>query len=338
MSDGTWRRRSDQPVDDLVKPAVSVVVPVFRTEEHLDDCLSSLVAQTFTDFEVIVVDDASPGGGAAEIVRGVGDERITLIRHPENLGLMQARFTGVRAARAGYVGFVDSDDEVDKRFLEVLHDAATQHGADIVQCAYWRHEVDGTSLCVNVGGERHDLRGDQISRAALAGVISNNLWSKLVKTELLLAVYDELSTLSRRVDYGEDLITAFGLACRADRFAHVPDPVYRYRLHLMSMTGKNDAASLFAKVESLSWIFDQIRPALTLRAEPPDLVEELFTREFLEPIVAHLKRAREQGVLGPVGSPTSPSELGLLGTVIADAYGMYDTRTESDDRPANSPQ
>jgi hypothetical protein len=208
----------------------------------------------------------------------------------------------------------------------------------MVQCAYWLHEVDGTSLCVNVGGERHDLRGDQIPRAALAGVISNNLWSKLVKTELLLAVYDELSTLPKRVDYGEDLITMFCLTRRADRFAHVPDPVYRYRQNVLSMTGKSDAASLFAKVESLSWIFDQIRPALTRRAEPPDLVEELFTREFLEPIVAHLKRAREQGVLGPTGSPTSPAELGLLGTVIADAYGMYDTRSEPDDRSASSPQ
>jgi glycosyltransferase involved in cell wall biosynthesis len=311
---------------------------VFRTEEYLEACLSSLVRQTFTDFEVIVVDDASPGGGAAEIVQAVGDQRITLIRHIENLGLMQARFTGVRAARGPYVGFVDSDDEVDERFLEVLHDAAMQHGADMVQCAILVHEVDGTSWCVNRGGEGHDLRAGQVLKAMLAGSISNNLCNKLVKTELLLAVYDELSTLPKRVDYGEDLITAFGLASRADRFAHVPDPVYRYRLHVLSMTGKSDAASLFAKVESLSWIFDQIRPALTRRAEPPDLVEELFTREFLEPIVAHLKRAREQGVLGPTGSPTSPAELGLLGTVIADAYGMYDTRSEPDDRSASSPQ
>ena len=211
MSDGTWLRRSDRPVDDLARPAVSVVVPVFRTEEHLGACLSSLIQQTFTDFEVIVVDDASPGGGAAEIIRGIGDERITMIHHTRNLGLMQARFTGVRAARGRYVGFVDSDDEVDERFLEVLHDAAMQHRADLVQSAVFVHEVDGTNWCVNRGGERHDLYGDQIPHAKVTGRISNNLCNKLVKTELLLAVYDELSTLSTRVDYGEDLITMFHL-------------------------------------------------------------------------------------------------------------------------------
>ena len=103
------------------------------------------------------------------------------------------------------------------------------------------------------------------------------------------------------------------------------------------MTGTSDADALFAKVRSLSWIYDQIRPTLTELAEPPDLIEAFFTREFLEPIVVHLKHAREQGAVGPAGPPMSPAELGLLGAVIADAYGMLDTRTEAVDRSASSP-
>ena len=331
VSDRTWRRRSDSP-------AVSVVVPVFRTEEHLGACLSSLIHQTFTDFEVIVVDDASPVGSAAEIIRGLGDERITMIRHVENLGLMQARHTGVRAARGSYVGFVDSDDDVDTRFLEVLHDAATQHSADFAQCAYVEHGMDGTSRCINRGGERHSLRAGQVMSATLDGKVINSIWSKLVKTELLLAVYDDLSALSTRVDYGEDLITTFNLACRADRFVHVPDPVYRYRQHDTSMTGTSNADALFAKVRSLSWIYDQIRPILTQLAQPPDLVEAFSTREFLEPIVDHLKHAREQGAVGPVGSPMSTAELGMLGAIVADAYGMLDTRTKTGDHSTSGPQ
>ncbi len=314
------------------------MVPVFRTEEHLGACLSSLIHQTFTDFEVIVVDDASPVGSAAEIIRGLGDERITMIRHVENLGLMQARHTGVRAARGSYVGFVDSDDDVDTRFLEVLHDAATQHSADFAECAYVEHGMDGTSRCINRGGERHSLRAGQVMSATLDGKVINSIWSKLVKTELLLAVYDDLSALSTRVDYGEDLITTFNLACRADRFVHVPDPVYRYRQHDTSMTGTSNADALFAKVRSLSWIYDQIRPILTQLAQPPDLVEAFSTREFLEPIVDHLKHAREQGAVGPVGSPMSTAELGMLGAIVADAYGMLDTRTKTGDHSTSGPQ
>ena len=217
-------------LDDRPGPLVSVVVPVYRTEEHLEACLSSLLCQTFTDFEVIVVDDASPGGdGVVDgIVREIGDGRVTIIRHSENLGLMQARYTGVRAALGAYVSFVDSDDEVEDRFLEVLHEAAMRYSADIVECAILWHEVDGASWRENRGGDRQDLRADEARRAMLSGQLSNSLCNKLVKTELLLSVYEHLSDDGRRVDYGEDLLTLFNLISRVGRFAHIPDPVYRY--------------------------------------------------------------------------------------------------------------
>ena len=83
-------RRSGPSADSPARPLVSVVVPVYRTEKYFEGCLSSLLRQTFTDFEIIVVDDASPRGGVAEIVRAAGDGRVTMIRHGQNLGLIQA--------------------------------------------------------------------------------------------------------------------------------------------------------------------------------------------------------------------------------------------------------
>ena len=308
--------RSDAPEDRLARPAVSVVVPVFRTEEYLESCLLSLLNQTFTDFEVIVVDDASPDGGTVGIVDAIGDERVKVIRHQQNLGATQARITGVRAASGEYVSFVDSDDEVDERFLEVLHRAATRYDADMVQCALQQREVDGSSRCVNRGGERHDLSGEQTRRAMLVGEMSNSLCNKLMRTELVLSVYGDASEHSGRVDYGEDLLTLFDLVSRVDRFAHVPEPVYRYLRRATSITVRSNAEDLVAKVKSLSAVLDRILPTLLGWAEPPELVEQFLVREFLEPAVDLLERSRASGALGSTASTASAAEFGLLGAVV----------------------
>jgi glycosyltransferase involved in cell wall biosynthesis len=315
VSEGTAVRRSGRAVDDLLRPLVSVVVPVYRTEEHFEACLTSLLRQTFTDFEVIVVDDASPGGdGVVDgIVREAGDGRVTIIRHTQNLGLMQARHTGVRAAMGAYVSFVDSDDEVEDRFLEVLHEAAMRYSADIVECAILQHEVDGTIWLENRGGDRQDLRADEARRAMLSGKLSNSLCNKLVKTELLLSVYEHLSDDARRVDYGEDLLTLFNLINRVGRFVHVPDPVYRYLRRAPSITGGGEGGGLVANIRSLSLVLDRILPALAHWAESPDLVEKFLVREFFEPTVGLFERSRASRSPGPTALV---AELGLLGAVV----------------------
>lgn len=102
-------------------PAVSVVVPVFQSERYVADTLRSVLAQTLTDFEVIVVDDGSPDRSLA-ICRGFSDPRIRYV-HQANGGLAAARNAGIRVAGAPYVAFLDSDDlwEPEKLAHHVAH-------------------------------------------------------------------------------------------------------------------------------------------------------------------------------------------------------------------------
>src|SRR3990170_1014903 len=92
-------------------PTVSVVVPVYDTENYVKECLDSILRQSFSDMEVIVVDDASPDEAAA-MVEGYcrSDARVRLIRHRTNRGLPASRNAGLRAATGRYVYHVDSDD------------------------------------------------------------------------------------------------------------------------------------------------------------------------------------------------------------------------------------
>jgi len=309
-------------------PLISVVVPVFRTEEYLPACLASLLRQTLPQFEVVVVDDASPGDVAGAVARAVAaDPRVRLVRHQKNQGVALARLTGARAARGRFLAFVDSDDEVNERFLEVLHAAAIRHGADLVQCGMVVREPDGTTFCVNRGGAEHELQGDAIVPALLGGAMSNCLGNKLVATGTFLSAIDELVPALTGVSFAEDLLTLFVLVTRARSFSHVPDPLYRYLRRPTSITLTKDANVLARNVESLGRVYDHVRSLLAQRAEPPARVHAFFEREFVVPVVNHFWRAREAGADAPAGLPASPASLGLLGAIVAHRLFVEDVPT-----------
>ena len=89
--------------------SVSVVIPVYNGERFLRDSINSVLGQTFTDFEIVTVDDGSTDG-SADIVRSYSDPRIRIVSHTRNLGLAEARNTGIRSSRGVYVALLDSDD------------------------------------------------------------------------------------------------------------------------------------------------------------------------------------------------------------------------------------
>ena len=97
---------------------ISVIIPLFNKEKYIERTLRSVLQQTFTDFEVIVVDDGSTDCGA-EIVRSLPDARVRLIRQ-ENCGVSVARNRGIMEAKADFIAFVDADDEWHPEFLSCL--------------------------------------------------------------------------------------------------------------------------------------------------------------------------------------------------------------------------
>lgn len=113
-------------------PAVSVIVPMYNVEEYLPKCVGSLLSQTLNNIEVILVDDESPDGcGALAEAYAKKDPRVKVV-HRKNGGLGPARNSGLEVATGDYVGFVDSDDWVERDMYEHLYEAAMNNGAQIV--------------------------------------------------------------------------------------------------------------------------------------------------------------------------------------------------------------
>lgn len=170
-----------------IMPEISVIVPVYNVEEYLRPCIDSILEQTFTDFELILVDDGSPDrcGEICDEYEQI-DKRIRVI-HQENGGLSAARNAGLDVMSGEYVTFIDSDDLVDKKFLEELYDNIQNDKAQISLCQL--QEFENISEIKNLYGsqpKRNVISGQQAALAVYryASGVGVAAWGKLYRKDL----------------------------------------------------------------------------------------------------------------------------------------------------------
>ena len=135
-------------------PVISVIVPVYNVEKYLHRCVDSILAQTFTDFELILVDDGSPDNcGKICDEYAEKDSRIHVI-HKVNGGLSDARNAGIDWAFANsnseWVTFIDSDDWVDKYYLEYLYNSILTHKTKLAVCNYEKTYGEELSIIIPI--------------------------------------------------------------------------------------------------------------------------------------------------------------------------------------------
>lgn len=224
-------------------PLVSVVIPVYNTEKYLTRCLDSVLAQTYKNLEIIIVNDGSPDGSPALCdAYAQKDARIKVI-HQENRGLAGAVKRGIEASLGGYIGFVDSDDFVAEDMFEKLAAAATEHNADLVQCNYYNFFESGKTekvICAVAPvvferpAEIKKLAESMLGGQAHADCrMSFNRWTKLFRAALLGQNADYYKT---NVKIGEDLLCTFPALADAEKVVLIPDCLYYYFHNASSMT------------------------------------------------------------------------------------------------------
>lgn len=211
------------------KPFISVIIPVYNTSQYLDQCLDSLVNQTFRDIEIICINDGSTDDSLQKLeFRASKDERIKVINSTENLKLGTARNTGIKEASGTYIGFVDSDDYVSEQFYQFLVDAL-ENDADVVTA----------NLSVMFGTEEQLIRRfNKIpdSQDAIKREIAANgcrLWLSIFKKSYLI---NNHLLFPERVVYDDNAI-ALCMFLLANRIivADNDSPAYFYRINPTSI-------------------------------------------------------------------------------------------------------
>ncbi|MBP3302616.1 MAG: glycosyltransferase [Opitutales bacterium] len=205
-------------------PKVSVIVPVYKVEKYLPECIESVLAQTFTDFELILVDDGSPdNSGKICDDYATRDSRIRVF-HKENGGVSSARNLGLDNARGEWIGFVDPDDWIEPDMYEQMYLAGTENNADFVWCDFWT-ESDTMIVLRSQGLEIVD--SENMIMGFLSGRLHGSVWCKLIRAAVLRGNGLYFST---EIAYCEDLLLSIELALKAKKIAHIAHPFYHYRV------------------------------------------------------------------------------------------------------------
>ena len=114
-----------------MEPLISVIVPVYKVEQYLDECVQSIINQTYNNLEIILVDDGSPDLCPAICDKYAEIDHRVVVIHKQNEGLCSARNAAISIAKGDYIGFVDGDDYIDSSMYEALMNACADSGAGL---------------------------------------------------------------------------------------------------------------------------------------------------------------------------------------------------------------
>lgn len=219
-------------------PFFSILIPVYNVERYLEDCLESVLAQSFSDYEVILIDDGSKDR-SGQICDAYADRYPDRIRvhHKQNQGLISARSAGLQQAKGKYVCFLDSDDCWGKHTLKRLHEITEETNSDVVLFCWNRIDENGKPLNEKVQSifpQSGPIDKKTVFEKMLVSTALNSLCIKCCKLELfdVDADYSQFYTLQN----GEDLLQSLPVLYQANTFFYLDEVLYQYRANTASIT------------------------------------------------------------------------------------------------------
>ena len=201
---------------------ISLIVPVYNVEEYMDDCLRSLVSQTFTNLEIILIDDGSTDKSGIKCDKWASlDSRIDVI-HKANGGLSDARNQGIKQATGDYVVCVDSDDSVDADYVEYLYTLLKKHNPLMSICQH--RVINGSKVIYTPQNSTDEVLSSKkcIERMLYHDVIDTSAWAKMYRKDLFDGIEYPYGKLF------EDIATTYKLMMKSSQISVGYESKYNY--------------------------------------------------------------------------------------------------------------
>jgi glycosyltransferase involved in cell wall biosynthesis len=238
---------------------ISVIVPVYKVQDYLGRCVDSILAQTYPELEVILVDDGSPDGCGALCDRYAAQDARVRVIHKANGGLSSARNAGMDAATGTWLAFVDSDDWLDPTMLELLHRLCVEHEAQIAECGSRSLYADRTENSATETGE--------VTEATPLQALDGNLdyknffvmsWNKLYRADIARGVRFPEGRIH------EDEFTTHRFYLAAQKIVAVDTAAYNYDRR------REGSITAHFRVENLTDACEALRERMHLVWETPE--------------------------------------------------------------------
>ena len=229
----------------------SVIVPIYNVAQFLPQCIGSILGQTYTNFELILVDDGSTDTSGKICDEYASKDKRIIVIHKPNGGLVSARQAGTQIAKGEYIVPVDGDDWSNSALLATLATAISQHNADIICYAALRTSsstTEGVKVGWNLRPQLYNKT--QINTEILLNLIRNpkgyylspNVWGKAFKRDLYVPCQ---MAVNPQITIGEDACVTYPAVVRAQTLVVLPQVLYYYRMNADSMSR--------ARTKGFSW-------------------------------------------------------------------------------------
>lgn len=253
---------------------ISVIIPVHNAEQYLRQCLDTVLQQSLSQIEILLIDDAS-SDGSLEIIDEylAADDRFRLVQLKQNSGVSTARNSGIEKAIGEYVIFLDADDYWDdSRMLQQLYEKVTAEQADFISFGFCR---------INETGDRS---GFKVETSAVINLkqqnnwqIQYNIWAKLISRKLLS---DHAIRFEPSLVMGEDALFSIAVYCNANSLVTVDEVYYCYRINQLGANMSQwNSAKLFDTVRWLVLAISLIRES-TLYKLRPEVLQTVITERL----------------------------------------------------------
>lgn len=250
---------------------ISIIVPVYNAEAFLTRCVESILGQSLTSLELILVDDGSTDQSPALCDAFAAKDTRIRVLHTQNAGPSAARNAGLSAATGDYIGFADADDRADPELFATLYARAEKADADLSICDYWMDTPDGASPCKIFPGENRAFSAEEIRSRILPyffGYAPDELrrfadccpfadsrsyvWICLYRAEMIRE--NALRFPDEKLYYTEDNLFNLSAVFHAKSAVYTARPLYHYQINTATFTARFQPAYLDCRLRKYAYL------------------------------------------------------------------------------------